>query len=81
MAILNVGSWVTWVREVTEHEADRFKYNDNFGDNIHWRAKYNQYYLEASLALLDAPEEWFYDMESKTLYVIPPKGNERCFDG
>ena len=80
MAVLNVGSWVTFVREVIEHRADHFTYNDNFG-NIHWKAKNSQYYLEASLKLLDAPEEWFYDMESKTLYVIPPEGTEGCFDG
>ena len=80
MAILNVGSWVTWVREVLDHEAgsDRFIYNDDFGDKIHWGANHNQYYLEASLAFLDAPEEWFYDIKTKSLHMIPPNGIEGC---
>ena len=79
----NVGSWVTFVREVLEHEvgSDRFIYNDDFGDNIHWKAKYNQYYLEASMAFLDAPEEWFYDKETKLLHIIPPNGTEGCLLG
>ena len=83
MAILNVGSWVTFVREVLEHEigSDRFIYNDDFGDNIHWKAKYNQYYLEASMAFLDAPEEWFYDKETKIIHMIPPNGTEGCLLG
>merc|ERR1719357_85680 len=74
MAILNVGSFDTWVREVTKHGAgsDNFDYNHDFGDNIHWRPNHNQYYLEASLALLDAPGEWYYDVKTKVLHVIPP---------
>jgi len=76
MAVLNVGSFDTWVREVLEHEAgsDNFTYNHDFGDNIHWRPNHNQYYLEAALALLDAPSEWFYDASTKVLHVIPPEG-------
>ena len=71
MAILNVGSWETWVREVLTHErgSNSFTYNDDFG-NINF--KNQQYYLEASLELLDAPEEWFYDKETKMLYLIMP---------
>ena len=35
-----------------------------------------RYYLEASLQLLDAPDEWFFDQASSTLYLYPPDG--RC---
>ena len=71
MAILNVGSWQTWVREVLEYEPgnNNFTYDDDFG-NINF--KNQQYYLEASLELLDAPEEWFYDMKTKILHLIMP---------
>ena len=75
MAILNVGSWNTWVREVLFHEPtnNNFTYNDDFG-NI--KFKHQQYYLEASLELLDAPEEWFYDMGTKMLHLIMPDSTE-----
>ena len=75
MAILNVGSWQTWVREVLHHEPgnNNFTYNDDFG-NINF--KNQQYYLEASMELLDSPEEWFYDMNTKILHLIMPNSTE-----
>ncbi|CAL4079397.1 unnamed protein product [Meganyctiphanes norvegica] len=76
MAILNIGSWVTYVRPVLNHEpgTNNFTYNHDMG-NVHWLSNGNQYYLEAGLALLDAPGEWVYEKSSKTLYLIPPNGN------
>ena len=76
MAILNVGSWETWVREVLYHEpgSNFFVYYDDFGDDI--KFKDPQYYLEASLELLDAPEEWFYDTDTKILRLIMPENTE-----
>ena len=72
MAILNIGSWETFVSEVLWHQpgSDNFTYEDDFG-NI--KFKHQQYYLEASLELLDHPEEWFYDMDSKMLHFILPE--------
>ena len=52
-----------------EQRSNNFTYNDTFGDI---KFKHQQYYLEASLELLDAPEEWFYDMNSGTLSLIMP---------
>jgi len=52
--------------------SDNFTYNDNFGDI---KFKHQQYYLEASLNLLDAPEEWYYDMSTKMVYLILPIEN------
>ena len=77
MAILNIGYWNTFVAEVQDHKTgtNTFTYNDTFGD-IRFIPGINQYYLEASLALLDSPEEWFYDKETKILYLIPPKGSD-----
>ncbi|CAL4122383.1 unnamed protein product [Meganyctiphanes norvegica] len=75
MAILNIGSFVTFVREVLNHEpgTDNFSYNHDFG-TIHWKDTKNQYYLEAGLELLDAPGEWFYDMNTNILHLIPTSG-------
>ena len=80
MAILNVGSWETWVRKVLYHQpgSNNFTYLDDFGDI---KFKNQQYYLEASLQLLDTPEEWYYDMDTKMLYLILPpdiNGKEPC---
>ncbi|CAL4079245.1 unnamed protein product, partial [Meganyctiphanes norvegica] len=75
MAILNIGSFDTYVRPVSYHEpgTDNFTYNHDMG-HVHWLNSGNQYYLEAGLALLDAPGEWVYENTSKTLYIIPPNG-------
>ncbi|CAL4074331.1 unnamed protein product [Meganyctiphanes norvegica] len=77
MAILNIGSWETFVRPVLHHErgSANFTYNHDMDHNIAWKPAYNQYYLEASLELLDVQGEWFFDHTSKKLYLIPP------FDG
>ena len=74
MAILNIGSYNTYV---FDHElgTNNFSYNDTFGD-FHFKAEQKSYYLEASMELLDGPEEWFNDKESKVLYLIPPKRKE-----
>ena len=46
--------------------SNSFTYDDTFGDI---KFKNQQYYLEASAALLDAPEEWFYDMDTGKCYL------------
>merc|ERR1719348_302416 len=75
MAILNIGSFNTYVRPVTEHNpgSETFTYNHDMGE-VHWLNAHNQYYLEASFALLDNPGEWFYDKNSKVLHMIPVTG-------
>merc|ERR1719348_2727845 len=75
MAILNIGSFNTYVRPVLQHEpgSASFTYNHDMG-SVHWTPSHNQYYLEASLGLLDNPGEWFYDVNTKILHLIPPSG-------
>ena len=58
--------------------SNSFTYNDTFGD---LKFKHQQYYLEASAELLDAPEEWFYDMETGTVSLIMPEDEaDQCPD-
>ena len=78
MAVLNVGSFNTFVKEVVSHtpNEESFTYVDDFL-NINFKAGHNQYYLDSSLELLDYPGEWHYDMDSKRLRFIPPN-NEPC---
>ncbi|CAL4158368.1 unnamed protein product [Meganyctiphanes norvegica] len=73
MAILNIGSWMTYVKEVLDHErgTQNFTYNHDMGE-VHWVNGHLQYYLEAGLELLDAPGEWYFDNTTKVLYVIMP---------
>ena len=80
MAVLNIGSWETFVAEVSSHKegSDKFTYNDTFGD-IKFIVAHNRYYLEGSLALLDAAGEWVYDRTSRLLHLIPPMGRA-CAD-
>ncbi|CAL4158267.1 unnamed protein product, partial [Meganyctiphanes norvegica] len=75
MAILNIGSFNTYARPVVYHEpnTNNFTYNHDMG-SVHWKPNKNQYYLEASLALLNVPGEWYYDSDSKILYLIPVSG-------
>ena len=75
MAVLNVGSYNTFVKQVLWHEpnANSFTYDDNFG-GIVWKPWNNQYYLDSKLELLDNPGEWFYDKETQKIYFIPPNG-------
>ncbi|CAL4158370.1 unnamed protein product, partial [Meganyctiphanes norvegica] len=75
MAILNIGSFNTYVRPVLYHKpgTNSFTYNHDMS-NVHWKPKENQYYLEASLALLDNPGEWFFDKDTMMLYIIPTSG-------
>ena len=62
-----------------EMGSDSFTYNDTFGD---LKFKHQQYYLEASSELLDAPEEWFYDVETRTLSLIMPEDDaDQCPGG
>merc|ERR1711872_561090 len=70
MAILNIGAWETFVRQVLEYDGkSEFTYDDTFGDILF---KHPQYYLEAKLEFLDSPEEWFYEKSTKTLSLILP---------
>jgi len=73
MAILNIGSWNTFVAPVELHNPgdNFFTYEDTFG-KIHLNMRAGKFYLEDKLELLDAAEEWFFDKDSSTLYFIPP---------
>ncbi len=70
MAVLNIGSYCTFVAKAEEHWPGKnsFKYKDTFGD-VHFTAKISRYYMEDKLELLDQAEEWFFDNGTKMLYL------------
>ena len=75
MAVLNIGSFNTFAKQVLWHEpnGNNFTYEDDFG-SINFKPKQNQYFLDSKLELLDNPGEWFYEKETQKLYFIPPNG-------
>ena len=77
MAVLNIGSWNTFVAKVLEHSPGtnsfRYDYKDAYGD-IRKNLKHGRYFIESKRELLDAPEEWFFDKSTNILYFIPPAG-------
>lgn len=66
IAVLNIGHWLTWARPITKHKAgdDWFKY-DAGGTRM---SKYVAYYI-LGLPALDRPNEWWYDANTKTIYL------------
>ena len=72
IAIMNIGSWKTWSREVLSHSSgsNTFTYDPvpAYKDKNHY------YFLEGKLEMLDAPGEWFYNKSTKELYVWMPDG-------
>ena len=70
MAILNIGSFNTFVAKVSHHSKGEnyFTYNNTFHSD-HFKPKLNQYFLEDKLELLDQPGEWYYDKITGTIYI------------
>ena len=79
MAVLNTGSWVTFVKPVTSHAqgSNSFQYVDDFADNsaYHFKAGNNRYYLDSKRNLLDNPGEWHFDQITKVLSFMPYDGS------
>ena len=70
MAILNIGSFDTFTAIVKSHRPGQnfFTYAYKFG-HIDFKPFQNQYFLEDKLEFLNKAGEWFYDKNTKTVYV------------
>ena len=74
MINLNVGSFRTYTKLVNSQSLDssneviRLSY-DNV---ITWKEKHHYYYLENKLQYLNSENEWFFDNDTKYLYVWLP---------
>jgi len=71
MAILNIGSFNTFVSKVKSSTKKSFKYVHTFG-KIHFKWVKSRFFLEDKLSLLDDQREWFFDKVNKKLYVWLP---------
>ncbi len=67
-AILNVGSFKTYTREVLNHTGNTFSYEPV----DLWKTKHHDYFLENKIEFLDSEGEWFFDSDSSKLYLWPP---------
>jgi len=79
IAVLNIGSWATYASPVTSHEigSNRFEYSADVEERLEnpefWNSYLKQgwFFLEASLACLDTAGEWYYDKDTRSLYLWP----------
>ncbi len=72
IAVMNIGSWKTWSRDVLSHDAGSNTFT--YSPVPAYKDKHHYYFLEGKLELLDAPGEWFYDKNTKELYLWLPDG-------
>ncbi len=81
IGILNIGSFRTFARFI-EHEKGRdyFNYPKDCWDRLNWeewfvnKNKEGFYFLENKLEFLDSPTEWFFNPDSKILYLWAKDG-------
>lgn len=72
IAVLNIGSWLTWAGMVEKHapRENSFTYDlQEVPKSVHFKAENSRYYLEDKLEFLDSPSEWFYDKNTQDLYL------------
>ena len=72
IAILNLGSFRTWSRIVTNHSGNTF----NYATVPNWKTKHHYYYFEGRKEFLDQEGEWWYDTYNNkdSLYYVAASG-------
>ena len=76
IGILNVGSFKTFTKRITNHTIqngnDLIEYDGNFGNSF--KTKHHYFFFEGKKELIDVQNEWFLDQENEMLFVFPPNG-------
>ena len=76
VGILNVGSFKTFTKRITNHTIqngnDLIEYDGNFGNSF--KTKHHYFFFEGKKELIDVQNEWFLDQENEMLFVFPPNG-------
>lgn len=76
VGILNVGSFKTFNKRITNHTIqngnDFIEYDGNFGDLF--KTKHHYFFFEGKKELIDVQNEWFLDQDNDMLYVFPQNG-------
>jgi hypothetical protein len=71
LAVLNVGSFRTWTKNVESHSAGSNSFTYAQVPDDAYRTKHHYYFLEKKLEFLDQESEWFFDHETNELYFWP----------
>ena len=73
VGILNVGSFKTFNKRITNHTIqngnDLIEYDGNFGNSF--KTKHHYFFFEGKKELIDVQNEWFLDQDNDMLYVYP----------
>ncbi|MGB2129598.1 MAG: right-handed parallel beta-helix repeat-containing protein [Flavicella sp.] len=70
-AVLNIGNWLTWTRQITAHKPGQSFFNyDTTGIKEKELKSHGAYYIYG-LQALDKVNEWWYDKNDKYLYYKP----------
>ena len=77
IGILNVGSFKTFTKRITDHHTiqngnDLIEYDGNFGNSF--KTKHHYFFFEGKKELIDVQNEWFLDQDNEMLYVFPQNG-------
>ena len=79
MALLNIGSWLTFAGTVEKHHPGGNSFTFDLQNNpgsVSFKPLRNKYVLEDKLELLDAPTEWFFDKNTNRLYLWADDGKD-----
>lgn len=68
IAVMNVGSFKSYAREILSHQAGSANFTVGAVGNRK-AANYQYYFLEGALELLDAAGEWYLDVDNNMLYA------------
>ena len=72
IAVLNVGSFKTWSRTITDYNISTNTFSYDPVPN--WKTKHHYYFLEGKRELIDFPGEWWFDSSEKKLHMKFEKG-------
>ena len=74
IVVANVGSFDTWTREITVHEADTNTFEYNKTVRVVNNQKHYYYFVQNKKELLDNDDEWYFDKDTKTAYLYSSTG-------
>jgi len=77
IAIMNIGSWLSFAEKVDAHGAGNsdFTYIPHFPENqYHLKITHGRYFFEAAMACLDAANEWYFNPDTRELFLYPDNG-------
>ena len=68
IAVMNVGSFKSYAREILTHDANSADFTVSAVGNRK-ASNYQYYFLEGLLDFIDSPEEWYLDQDNNILYA------------